>query len=141
MVMLATIDDVSLRLGRQIVDETEKAQVKAWIGDVEGIITARIPTIEERIENGTPAGNVVAAVVANAVIRKIKNPDGKQNERIDDYSWGLNTTAARGELFLTDEEWALLTPDTANSGAFSIRTHQERPRGQWLTPIDWVPEP
>lgn len=139
--MLATAEDVSLRLGRALGEGSETNQVEAWIADVEAMVSARIPDITERVTSGALSSQVVSAVIANAVIRKIKNPDGKQNERIDDYSYGLTADAARGELFLTEDEWALLLPSVA-SGAFSIRPHgQGCYRGSWVTPIDWVPLP
>lgn len=118
--MYANLSDVADRLGRPITDPLEVKQVNAWIGDVEAIIRARIPDLDERVVTGVPSLEVVAMVVTNAVVRKALNPTGKQNERIDDYSYGLTEDAARGDLFLTDAEWQLLLPD-ASSGAFSVR--------------------
>lgn len=140
--MFTSVETVSVRLGREITDRAEILQVEAWIGDVEAMVASRLPDLAERVEAGFPPASVVAAVIANAVIRKIKNPDGKQNERIDDYSYGYTTDAARGELFLTEEEWALLSPGETSGGAFSIRpyTHRSR-RGAWVTPSWWVPAP
>lgn len=137
---LATITEVSTRLGREIGEGAETNQVNAWIDDVEGMIKARLPNIEERISDGDLSPLVVSAVVSNVVIRKIKNPDGKQNERIDDYSYGLTADAATGELFLTDREWDLLMP-TASSGAFTIRPYGGNTRGAWIDTWHWVPEP
>ncbi len=139
--MYANLTDVAERLGRPITDSDEVAQVNAWIGDVEQLIAARLPDLDERIADGRPTLAVVMMVVANAVIRKVKNPDGKQNERIDDYSYGLTEDAARGALFLTDEEWALLAP-VGQSGAFTIMPYGAvRGRGQWVHPDVWVPLP
>lgn len=138
---LATVQDVQDRLGRTF-NETETIQVLAWIEDVEAMVMARIPDIEDRVTGHLLNPRVVAAVVSNAVIRKVKNPDGKQNERIDDYSYGLTEDAARGELFLTAEEWALLLPVSTSRGAFSIRPASEsRGRGTWVSPSEWVPLP
>ena len=58
-------------------------------------------------------------IEANAVIRKVRNPDGKVSEGNDVYNYRLNENARKGELFLTDEEWALLTPG-GGTGAFTI---------------------
>lgn len=130
----ATVADVSTRLGRPITDSNEVAQVTAWLGDVEALILARIPDLAALVAAGTPTAPTVVMVEANAVIRKVKNPDGKQNERIDDYSYGLNADAARGDLFLTDAEWSLLRP-ASTSGAFSTRPGFE-PDGYPL-PVNW----
>lgn len=118
--MYANLTDVADRLGRPISDALEVTQVNAWIADVEAIILARIPSLDVRLSTGALSPDVVSMVVANAVVRKVKNPDGKQNERIDDYSYGLTESASRGELFLTAEEWALLAP-AAGAGGFSTR--------------------
>lgn len=137
----ATITDVSTRLGRPITDASEIAQVEAWIGDVESLILARLPGLPAAVIDGTPTAATVAMVEANAVIRKIKNPDGKVAEGIDDYNYRLNENARKGELFLTDEEWALLTPGQ-QSGAWTIRPYgSTRARGSWLHPDAWVPLP
>lgn len=67
--------------------------------------------------------DVVDIVVVEAVARKVSNPLGKQNERIDDYSYGLNADEATSQIRITDEEWDLLTPvDNSERGAFTIRT-------------------
>jgi len=130
--MYANLTDVAERLGRPITDTDEVAQVNAWIGDVEALIHARIRNLAPG-EEGHPSFEVVTMVVCNAVIRKIKNPDGKQNERIDDYSYGLTEEAARGALFLTDDEWALLAPVTA-TGAFSVQPSWEPDAKRYVVP-------
>lgn len=137
----ASITDVSTRLGRPIVDTLEVAQVNAWLEDVEAIILARIPGLPDAVIAGSPTAATVVMVESNAVIRKIKNPDGKVAERVDDYDYRLNENSRKGELFLTDEEWALLTPDGPD-GAFTIRPWRDLSGcGWWVHPDVWVPEP
>lgn len=137
----ATITDVSTRLGRPIADESEMAQVGAWLEDVEALILARFPSLPGAVTAGAPTVATVVMVEANAVIRKIRNPEGKKSERIDDYSYGLSDDAARGELFLTDEEWSLLLPGST-SGAWTISPYgSRRGPGSWLHPDVWVPQP
>jgi hypothetical protein len=137
----ANLSDVSTRLGRPITDANEIAQVNAWLGDVEALILARIPDLADRVADGTPSTAVVAMVEANAVIRKLKNPDGKVSEGIDDYNYRLNENSRKGELFLTDEEWALLLPG-AGEGAWTIRPGGPwRAQGSWVHPDVWVPLP
>ena len=120
---VATVTDVQVRLGRPITDTAEIAQVNAWLADIEALIKVRIPDLAVRILDGVLDEEVVKLVEAQAVVRKVKNPDGKQNERVDDYSYGLNADAPRGDLFLTDDEWALLLPSTNPSGAFTVRPY------------------
>lgn len=135
----ANLKDVSDRLGRPITDPSEVEQVNAWIGDVSTIINARIPDLTARLDDGRLRSEVLAFVTATAVVRKVKNPDGKQNERIDDYSYGLTEDAAKGELFLTADEWALLLGDQSD-GAFTIGPSLARlQQGRWLTTDLWVP--
>lgn len=117
--MFATLSDVQARLGRPITDQAEVDQVNAWIADTDVLIRARVPDIDERVAAGTPPATTMTMVVANVVIRKLKNPDGKVQEGLDDYNYRLNENARRGELFLTDEEWSLIL--STPSGAFSVR--------------------
>lgn len=119
--MYANITDVSTRLGRTISDAAEVAQVNAWISDVESMIHTRIPGFADLVGADAVPLSEAKRVVCNAVLRKIKNPDGKKDESLPgEYSFGLNPEAARGELFLTDEEWADITP-MSSTGAFTIR--------------------
>lgn len=137
----ANVSDVTTRLGRSISEAAEVAQVNAWLTDVESLILTRIPDLAGRIADGSPTQAVVVMVEANAVIRKIKNPDGKVAEGIDDYNYRLNENARKGEIFLTDDEWALLMPGVGE-GAFTIRPGGYRPRdGEWVHPDTWVPAP
>lgn len=137
----ATISDVSTRLGRPITDSNEVAQVEAWLEDIEAIILNRLPDLPARVAEGSPSVVVLAAVESNAVIRKIKNPDGLVSEGVDDYNYRLNENARKGELFLTDDEWDLLTPG-APDGAWTITPGgARRQRGEWVHPDVWVPLP
>jgi len=117
----ASIDDVTVRLGRAVSETAEQDQIDTWIEDAERLILRRFPDLSTRIATGTVAEAEVVMVEAQAVVRKVKNPDGKQNERIEDYSYGLVEAAARGEVFITDDEWALLMPTRDPRGAFSVR--------------------
>ena len=137
----ATVVDVSTRLGRSITDSNEIAQVQAWLEDVEAEILARIPDLPALITAGAPTVATVVRVEANAVIRKIRNPEGYTSETIDDYTYRYNEQVRRGDIFITDEEWALLLPG-ARSGAWTITPSGARRRdGEWVHPDVWVPAP
>ncbi|MEE6273515.1 hypothetical protein V2J56_09170 [Georgenia sp. MJ206] len=112
----ALATDVATTLGRPLADfdSDEMNQVNRWIKGAELLIRLRL---------GDLAALDVEAlnyVIAEVVARRVRNPEGKQNERIDDYSYGLNPEAARAELHITDAEWAMLTP-VREAGAFTIR--------------------
>lgn len=132
----ASIDDVSTRLGRPITDPLEVAQVTAWLEDVESIILRRIPDLDARVTAGNPPAATVVRVEANAVIRKIRNPDGKVSETIDDYTYRLGGDARRSDLFLTDDEWSEILP-VVISGAFSTRPGFEPDRGGYVPLNAW----
>ncbi|WP_423058702.1 Gp19/Gp15/Gp42 family protein [Brevibacterium linens] len=118
----ANLNDVQTRLGRPITDAAEVDQVNAWISDVEATIQSRIEDLPERVVSDSVYAALVKKIVAQIVGRKVKNPDGKQNERIDDYSYGLGSEAARADLKPTEDEWEELAPGTsAGSEAFTIR--------------------
>lgn len=137
----ATVSDVEARLGRPISDPLEVVQVEAWLDDIEALIMARIPDLADRIGDGTPTVSMVVTIEANAVIRKIQNPNGVVSEGNDVYNYRLNENARKGELFLTDQEWALLLPG-GGDGAFTITPGGYRARdGQWVHPDVWVPAP
>jgi hypothetical protein len=108
----ALVSDVATTLGRTISDATEIDQVNAWISDAELIIHARLGDL-----SALDAG-VLRLVIKEAVARRVRNPDGKDNERIDDYSYGLVDDAKKVGISITDEEWAMLSPDGSASGAF-----------------------
>lgn len=111
---VATPDDVRVELGRPTLDPVEVEQITSWIGRAENLIRARLGDLALLDQP------LLVDVVVQAVARKARNPDGKVSEDIDDYRYRLNTDAARGDLFITADEWALLSPDSGSS-AFTIR--------------------
>lgn len=135
----ATWQDVEVRFGRPLT-AAEKLQVAAWLQDIESTIIARIPNLTDLVTAGTLQTATVVKIEAAAVIRVLRNPDGKLVERIDDYSWTRDSSTATGQLALLDSEWDELTPAAATD-AFSIRTHfepgwceQAPPAGAWWAP-------
>jgi hypothetical protein len=126
----ATWSDVEVRLGRALT-EVEQRQVSAWLDDVESTIKSRIPTLDDLVAGGSLLAATVRKVEAAAVIRVLRNPDGKLTERIDDYSWTRNASTSSGALSLTDDEWAELTP-SSSSDAFSISPAYEPGVRHWV---------
>lgn len=119
----ATVTDVATRLGRELTDAEER-QVVAWLEDLEVTILGRVPNLYALVDDGSLHERVVVMIEAAAIIRVLRNPDGKLTERIDDYSWTRASSTAEGTLGLLDSEWEQLTVDSS-TGAFSIRPYYE----------------
>ena len=117
----ATLQDVTDSLGRPIVG-AEATQVLGWLDKIERIIARKLGDLDALISDGRLSAELLVDVETEAVIRKVKNPDGKVSEGIDDYNYRLNENARKGDLFLTDEEWALISPDLPATlgGAYSV---------------------
>ena len=126
---VATVDEVATSLGRPITEQAEVDQVQQWLADAEMQIRLRLGDVQ------LLDPEVVAYVEREAVVLKVRNPDGKQNERIDDYSYGLSEAQARGQVLILDEWWDMLTPD-ASTAAFSIRPFGE-PGYRTDAALDW----
>jgi len=124
MTTFANVSDVSTRLGRPITSEAEVAQVNAWLSDAEALIRGRILDLDERVAAAPAYEDAVVSVEANAVVRKIQNPEGlRQTTRsVDDGSITKtrDSVLSDGQLRITDEEWALLL-GVDDVGAFSTR--------------------
>lgn len=118
----ATVIDVATTLGRPITDQDEQAQILNWISKTERIIAARLGHLDNLDRQ------ILADVISEVVARRARNPDGKRNERIDDYSYTLDAAASAVELTLTADEWARLSQDGSTSGAYM----------PVLTPAPWL---
>lgn len=118
----ATVIDVATTLGRPITDPDEQNQITNWISKTERIISARLGNLDSLDRQ------ILADVISEVVARRARNPDGKRNERIDDYSYTLDAAASAVELTLTADEWARLSQDGSTSGAYM----------PVLTPAPWL---
>lgn len=109
---VATVNDVATSLGRPITDTTEVAQVEQWLADAELLIRLRLGDVTLLDQDA------LAFVEREAVVLKMRNPEGYSSESIDDYTyrWGRDS----GRVTITDEWWEMLSPET-EGGAFTIR--------------------
>lgn len=117
---LAQIADVGDTLGRPITDTAEVMQVAVWLRRVEARIRTRVPDLVALAAADPDYRQTVVDIEADIVARRVKNPDGKQNERIDDYSYGLAPEATAVDLWPTDDEWALLVPALGPVGGMYV---------------------
>jgi hypothetical protein len=107
MAALASVSDVELRW-KPGLTSPELDRVAAALDDASAVVRRRFPLIDSRIADGFIEDELVRGVVANMVVRYMRNPEGKQSERIDDYSYTRQQAHAAGALVLLPEEAELL---------------------------------
>lgn len=115
----ADFDDVKTRSTRAI-SESQKPWVEAKLGDAWEMLKAKVPGLVERIESEDLSNGLVVAILAEAVIRVLKNPNSVRSTGIDDAQVTIDYTVASGRLYFLDEELALLMPSVAASGFYSV---------------------
>lgn len=125
MATYATVTDVQVRYGSLIAGTAREAQVEAWLTDVETTISALLPGFEEAVQAGQPAAATVKMVVANAVVRRLRNPDGVRTTTVSVDDGSVTRTRGGSPLvdgveWLTDGEWDLITP-VRDVEALSVR--------------------
>ena len=130
----ASVEDVEVRLGRELSPEEEQL-VQVRLNDVENIIRVRIPDLDDLITEGKLDVDIVIMVEAEAVLRLIRNPEGYTSEVDGNYSYQISQRVASGKLEILDSEWALLG---ISSGVFVITPVFERALREGCPPW-WSP--
>lgn len=134
MASLADVTDVTDVYGD--LTPLQTSQVTAWLARLSAVVRLRYRTIDARIAASPDLDVVTRGVLVDAVLRVLRNPDGRVSETIDDYTYRRADSVADGTLYLTDAEWLLLAPIDASqataTGAFSVR-----PTGQPDGPRRW----
>jgi len=100
----------------------EEINGETFLDDAWRMLSRRLATLADDIDADTTGDleQETIRVMATAVLRVMKNPDGKREESIDDYSWQRDKSVSAGLLYFTDDELGDLIPTAAGSGAFSI---------------------
>lgn len=132
----ATPTDLELRWRPLTTDERGVATY--LLDDAWELIQARVPKVKERVDDGSLPTGLVIAVETSMVLRVLRNPEGKRQEAIDDYSWTRDQAVSSGLLYLADEELSLLSPAGATSTAYTIRPGGTATSGYWAAPDLWV---
>lgn len=135
MPALADADDVQA-IWRPLTD-AELAVVLGQVRFASAIVRRRVPSVDARLAAGTLDADLVRGVVASMVKRALLNPDQNIEVAIDDMRL-KKSDAVSGELYLSDDELALLRPNSligsTTGGAFSIRA----PAAPYRSP-GWFP--
>lgn len=105
--LLPNAQEIAERLGRTL-DEPEGKLVAVLAADALRLIKAKIPSFAERVASGLLDPESVKMVIANAIVRVLKNPDGYRSESMGGMSYTIDTRAAAGFLTILGEEWSFL---------------------------------
>lgn len=135
----ATEADLQSRSFREL-NPSELAVGSTLLGDAWAMIVSAIPSVESRLDAEPPQPlfrSLVVQTLCAMVLRVLNNPDGKLEERHDDYQYRLDSAVSTGALYLSDAEYGRLTEgDNVSTGAFTIRPKY----GALTTPPDlWWP--
>ena len=105
----ATVDDLGDRFFRPLTArELEIGPV--WLDAAYRKLLQRRPALEANIAAGTVSRAAVVDVLSAMVLRVFSNPEGKDRESIDDYSYGRSAVVRDGLLHVTPDELADITP-------------------------------
>lgn len=110
----ATVADLAARWRPLSAQETTNGNT--FLEDAWRMLRRRFATIEADVATDPDLSAEVVRVMATAVLRVMKNPDGKRQESIDDYSWTKDQSVSAGLLYFTDAELDALSDDPATSG-------------------------
>lgn len=118
----ATPTDLQARSLRTLTSE-ELAVGAVLLDDAWTILITRVPSIVTRLDAVNPALEALVVQIECAmVLRVLTNPDGKLEERADDYSYRLDAARSTGALYISDEELDLLGVGDGTAGdAFTIK--------------------
>lgn len=108
---------VEAELGRTLTD-TEIAQAGQRVKGALVLIRARLGSDLSMIDQ-----DVLAYVLSEVLLARLRNPEGYQSETIDDYTYRHGSETRY--VSILPEWWSLLDPD-ASSGVFSARPSFER---------------
>lgn len=105
--LLPPLEEIAARLGRTL-DEQEEKLVAVLAADALRLIKAKVPSFSERLASGVLEPGSVRMVIANAIVRVLKNPDGYRSESMGGMSYTIDTRAAAGFLTILGDEWKFL---------------------------------
>lgn len=104
----ATIADVENRW--RPLEGFEEINATAFLGDAWAELLRHRPALEGDMIAGTVKTHDVIRVLCAMTLRVLRNPDGYDQESLDDWSGRRNALVADGLLRVTPEELAAVTP-------------------------------
>ena len=119
----ATTADVEARW--RPLSAQEDTNAETFLDDAWVMLRRHFTRLEVDIETLAAADADLTAdlirVMATAVLRVMKNPDGLSSESVDDYTYKRDEAASAGLLYFLDDELDGLLPGSGSTGrAFMI---------------------
>jgi hypothetical protein len=108
MAIIVQVTDIEARW--RPLSGQDRTVAQSLLADAWALLTSRRPQLEADIASGSVSTASVVRVVSAMVIRVLRNPDGKLQESVDDYSYRRDSLVSSGVLHVTDSELADLTP-------------------------------
>lgn len=114
---MLTVDDIEARW-RPLTDP-EKVVAATLVDDAIAWATVEVPSLEGRIATSPAVARNATRILANAVIRVLKNPEAYRQESDGSYSYTLDAAVSSGELRLTARDLRALAA-RGRSGSVSL---------------------
>lgn len=137
----ASIADLESRSFRTLT-ANEKTVGGTLLGDAWAIVLSAKPNVADRLDKlpkDTVFESLVKQTLCAMVLRVLNNPDGKLEERQDDYQYRLDSAVSTGALYLSDAELARLSEgDDVSDGAWTIGPRFASRQKCWTGPDSWV---
>lgn len=119
MAALSTPEAVAI-LWRAPTTAEETARIEYLLTFASALVRKRLPLIDDWVTAETVDADLVSAVVAGMVARAMRGwaTDNIRQITLDDYSETRDTSV--NDLYVTDADLDLITPDESGSAAFTI---------------------
>lgn len=115
----ATTADLAARW--RPLDTAEVPVGETRLADAWRMLKRKVADLEATVAADADYSAEVVRVLCEAVLRVLKNPDGKRQESVDDYSYTRDGSLTSGELYFTDDELdSLATAKRTRAFSFSI---------------------
>ncbi|MGK5677516.1 hypothetical protein [Actinoplanes sp. URMC 104] len=114
---LAAVGDVGKLYPNMTVDE--QSLTKYLLRAASKMLRQRQPNVDTLLASGRLDADVVALAAANMVLRVLRNPNGLKAETTGPFSKTYDVSAAAGQLVVTADDLANVTPGPAAPAASS----------------------
>lgn len=98
------------RPSNPVLSDPETTYVTVLLTQASALIRRGVSGIDDAIASGDVDADLVSMVAANAVLRVLRNPSGASQQSIGPESASFAGVKAAGQVVITAEELALLSP-------------------------------